>query len=276
MGKLRLSASDNERLDGLENESVYIIREAYRKFKKPAMLWSMGKDSSVLLWLTRKAFFGRVPFQVVHIDTTYKIPEMIRFRDSRAAKWGLDLVVTKNTAALKAGQGPEKGRLECCTALKTEALRGLMAREKYDGLLLAIRRDEEGTRAKERYFSPRGGGFEWDFKDQPPELWGQFQTDVPEGSHVRVHPLLRWTELDVWKYIGREEIPVIKLYFSRNGKRYRSLGCLPCTAPVSSRATSVAGIIRELDGAGTSERAGRAQDNAEDYAMQKLRVAGYM
>jgi len=276
MGKLRLSTRDLSRLESLENESVYIIREAYRKFKKPAMLWSMGKDSSVLLWLVRKAFFGRVPFPVVHIDTTFKIPEMIRFRDSRAAGWGLDLVVTKNSTALKSGFGPEKGRLECCTALKTDALRSLMAREKYDGLLLAIRRDEEGTRAKERYFSPRGGGFEWDFKDQPPELWGQFQTDVAGGSHVRVHPLLRWTESDVWKYIGREGIPVIKLYFARNGKRYRSLGCLPCTSPVSSRAKSVAGIIRELEGIATSERAGRAQDSAEEYAMQKLRVAGYM
>ncbi|MBU2574746.1 MAG: sulfate adenylyltransferase subunit 2 [Elusimicrobia bacterium] len=264
------------RLRELENESIYIIREAYRKFKKPAMLWSMGKDSCALLWLVRKAFFGRTPFPVVHIDTTYKMPEMIKFRDEKAAQWGLDLVVVKNRAALKAGISPARGKLKCCTALKTHALRELLKKEKYNAVLLAIRRDEEGTRAKERCFSPRGGGFEWDFKDQPPELWDQFQTDSREGAHIRVHPLLHWTEADVWKYIRQENIPVIKLYFAKNGKRYRSLGCLPCTAPINSRAATIDDIILELETILTSERAGRAQDKAGDYAMQKLRVEGYM
>jgi sulfate adenylyltransferase subunit 2 len=270
------SILDESRISELENESIYIIREAYKKFKKPAMLWSMGKDSAALLWLVRKAFFGRAPFPVVHIDTTYKMPEMIRFRDEKAAQWGLNLVVTKNTAALKAGTSPDQGKLKCCTALKTLALRELLEKEKYNAIFVAIRRDEEGTRAKERYFSPRGEGFKWDFKDQPPELWNQFQTDSCEGSHVRVHPLLRWTELDVWKYIRRENIPVIKLYFSKNGRRYRSLGCLPCTAPIDSHASTVDDIILELETILTSERAGRAQDKADDYAMQKLRVEGYM
>ncbi len=269
-------AGEASRLAELENESIYIIREAYRKFSKPAMLWSMGKDSAALLWLVRKAFFGKTPFPVVHIDTTYKIPEMIKFRDEKAAQWGLDLLVTKNRAALKAGVCPEKGKLKCCTALKTHALRELLKKEKYNAIFLAIRRDEEGTRAKERYFSPRGIGFEWNFKDQPPELWGQFQTDSREGAHVRVHPLLRWTEVDVWKYIRRENIPVIPLYFAKNGKRYRSLGCLPCTAPINSHAATVDEIILELETIQTSERAGRAQDKADDYAMQKLRVEGYM
>ena len=267
---------DENRLSDLENEAVYMVREAYKQFKKPAMLWSMGKDSTALLWLVRKAFFGRVPFPLIHIDTTYKMPEMIKFRDEKAAQWGLDLRIIKNTSALRAGMSPAGGALKCCTALKTSALRELLRKEKYDAVFVAIRRDEEGTRAKERFFSPRGPGFEWNFKDQPPELWSQFQTDACEGGHVRVHPLLRWTEADVWKFIRKEKIDVIDLYFARNGKRYRSLGCVPCTAPIASSAASVDEIISELEGARTSERAGRAQDKADDYAMQKLRVKGYM
>ncbi len=277
MKKRSSAAAEENRLLELENEAVYMVREAYKKFKKPAMLWSMGKDSTALLWLVRKAFFGRVPFPLIHIDTTYKMPEMIKFRDEKAAAWGLDLKVVRNQAALKAGMSPASGgALKCCTALKTAALRELLKKEKYDAVFVAIRRDEEGTRAKERFFSPRGPGSEWNFKDQPPELWSQFQTDACEGGHVRVHPLLRWTEADVWKFIRKEKIQVIDLYFARNGRRYRSLGCVPCTAPVPSSAASVDEIIAELEGCGTSERAGRAQDKADDYAMQKLRVEGYM
>jgi len=270
------SPGEKDRLLELENESIYIIREAYRKFKRPAMLWSMGKDSSALMWLVRKAFFGRVPFPSVHIDTTYKMPEMIAYRDKMAAQWGLDLVVVKNRAALKAGISPARGKLQCCTELKTHALRELLKKKKYNAIFVAIRRDEEGTRAKERYFSPRGDSFEWDFKDQPPELWNQFQTDMREGTHIRVHPLLHWTEADVWRYIRQEKIPMIKLYFARNGLRYRSLGCLPCTAPINSEAATIDEIIAELERTHTSERAGRAQDKADEYAMQKLRVEGYM
>ncbi|MFA6434555.1 MAG: sulfate adenylyltransferase subunit CysD [Elusimicrobiales bacterium] len=270
------AAAEDRRLLELEHEAVYMIREAYKKFKKPAMLWSMGKDSTVLLWLARKAFFGRVPFPLVHIDTSYKMPEMIKFRDEKAREWGLDLIIARNKAALRGGMSPAGGALKCCTALKTAALRELLKKEKYDAVLVAIRRDEEGTRAKERFFSPRGPGFKWEFKDQPPELWSQFQTDPCEGGHVRVHPLLRWTETDIWKFIGKEGLQVIDLYFAKNGKRYRSLGCVPCTAPAESSAASVEEIIAELEHVGTSERAGRAQDKAEDYAMQKLRIEGYM
>jgi sulfate adenylyltransferase subunit 2 len=265
-----------EHLDALENQSIYILREAYKKFKKLAMLWSIGKDSTVLLWLARKAFFGHVPLPLVHIDTNYKIPAMIEFRDRIAAEWGVRLVVGQNTAALAAGMGPEKGRLECCTALKTEGLQQVMAEKGYTGLILGIRRDEEGTRAKERYFSPRDKNFEWNYKDQPPELWDQFKTDFDKDTHIRIHPLLHWTEIDVWAYIQRESIPIIDLYFAKDGERYRSLGCWPCTGRVKSNAVTIDEIIEELQSTNTSERAGRAQDQADTYAMQKLRAKGYM
>jgi sulfate adenylyltransferase subunit 2 len=263
-------------LDSLENQSIYILREAYKKFKKLAMLWSIGKDSTVLLWLARKAFLGHVPLPLVHIDTSYKIPEMIAFRDRIAQEWNLRLVVGQNRQALAEGMGPEQGRLECCTALKTEGLQQLMAEKGYTGLILGIRRDEEGTRAKERYFSPRDKNFEWNYRDQPPELWDQFKTDFDKDTHIRIHPLLHWTEVDVWHYIKREAIPIIDLYFAKEGKRYRSLGCWPCTGCINSNATTVDEIIAELLTTNTSERAGRAQDQADTYAMQKLRAKGYM
>jgi sulfate adenylyltransferase subunit 2 len=265
-----------EHLDALEQQSIYILREAYKKFKKLAMLWSIGKDSTVLLWLARKAFLGHCPIPLVHIDTTFKIPEMIAFRDTIASEWGVRLIVGKNQPALDAGMGPEKGRMECCSALKTEGLQQVMAEHGFTGLILGIRRDEEGTRAKERYFSPRDRNFEWNYKDQPPELWDQFKTDFDKDTHIRIHPLLHWTELDVWRYIAREHIPIIDLYFARDGKRYRSLGCWPCTGCVTSQATTIDEIITELQSTTTSERAGRAQDQAETYAMQKLRAKGYM
>src|SRR5512138_3245901 len=155
-----------DHLSKLENQSIYILREAFHKFEPLAMLWSIGKDSTVLLWLAKKAFFGHVPFPLVHIDTTFKIPEMIEFRDRHAREWGLRLIVGKNQAALDAGMGPEKGRMVCCDALKTEGLQQVMAEHGFTGLFLGIRRDEEGTRAKERVFSPRDGNFEWNYKDQ--------------------------------------------------------------------------------------------------------------
>ncbi|MTV48227.1 sulfate adenylyltransferase subunit CysD [Heliobacillus mobilis] len=265
-----------EHLERLESESIYIIREAYRKYKKIAMLWSIGKDSTVLLHLARKAFYGHCPIPLVHIDTTFKIPEMITYRDKIAQEWGLKLVVGKNEEALRDGMNPERGRLDCCTALKTEGLQQIMAKHEFQGLLMGIRRDEEGSRGKERYFSPRNKDFEWNFKEQPPELWNQFQTEFPAGTHVRVHPLLHWTELNVWQYILHENIPVIDLYFSKNGKRYRSLGCAPCTAPITSEAKNVEEIIEELKNTRETERSGRAQDQVDAYAMQKLRVRGYM
>ena len=260
----------------LESQSIYILREAYRKFKKLAMLWSVGKDSTVLLWLARKAFLGHCPIPLVHIDTTLKIPEMIEFRDKIAQEWGVRLIVSTNTQALAEGMGPDKGRIVCCNSLKTEALQQLMAEHGFTALILGIRRDEEGTRAKERYFSPRDSNFEWNYKNQPPEFWDQFKTDFDENTHIRVHPILHWTEVEVWQYIRRENIPVVDLYFARNGRRYRSLGCAPCTGTVESNATTVDQIIDELLTTTISERSTRAQDQEDTYAMQKLRARGYM
>jgi len=265
-----------DHLDALENQSIYILREAYKKFKKLAMLWSIGKDSTVLLWLARKAFLGHCPIPLVHIDTSLKIPEMIAFRDRVATEWNLRLIVGQNTKALDEGMGPDKGRMVCCNALKTEGLQRVMEEYNYTGLILGIRRDEEGTRAKERYFSPRDKNFEWNYKDQPPELWDQFKTDFDKDTHIRIHPLLHWTEIDVWHYIKREAIPIVDLYFARDGERYRSLGCYPCTGRIKSNARNIDEIIEELSTIKTGERAGRAQDQEDTYAMQKLRAKGYM
>jgi sulfate adenylyltransferase subunit 2 len=263
-------------LDILESQSIYILREAFNKISPLAMLWSIGKDSNVMLWLARKAFFGHVPFPLVHIDTTYKMPEMIEFRERLAKEWELNLIVDSNRAALAAGMGPEKGRIACCTALKTEALKTTLEAHKFQGVIAGIRRDEEGTRAKERVFSPRGEDSHWNFRSQPPEFWNQFRTNAPPGGHIRIHPLLHWAEVDVWRYIEREKIPVVDLYFAKNGKRYRSLGCAPCTDPIESTATTVGEIIHELEQTKVAERAGRAQDRESEDAFEKLRTEGYM
>jgi sulfate adenylyltransferase subunit 2 len=266
-------------LDALENQSVYIIREAYRKFKKIGMLWSIGKDSSVMLWLLRKAFLGAIPIPCVHVDTSYKIPEMIQFRDRIAREWGMQLIVGQNRAALQAGNTFPNGRatrVECCSLLKKDALQDIIEEQGYQAVVVGIRRDEEGTRAKERYFSPRDKNFEWNFKDQPPELWDQFKTDFDPGTHIRVHPLLHWTEVNIWEYIEREKIPVVDLYFSKNGLRYRSLGCAPCTKPTPSSASNVAEIIEELRSTRVSERSTRAQDQEAEDAFERLRASGYM
>ncbi len=268
-----------DNLDKLENQSIFILREAFAKFENLAMLWSIGKDSSVLLWLARKAFLGHVPFPVVHIDTSYKIPEMIEFRDRMAREWNLNLVVGQNRGALEKGETfplGRKTRVECCTLLKKDALQATLEAKGYTGVFVGIRRDEEGTRAKERYFSPRDKNFEWDFKDQPPEFWDQFTTDFEKGTHIRIHPLLHWTELNIWEYIHREKIPVVDLYFSREGRRYRSLGCAPCTGSIESAASSVPEIIEELRATRVSERSTRAQDAESEGAFEQLRAQGYM
>lgn len=263
-------------LDQLEAQSIYILREAFNRLDKIAMLWSIGKDSNVMLWLARKAFFGHVPFPVLHVDTHHKIPEMIEFRDRVAKEWSLPLIVGENRAALDAGIGPHQGRVNCCTALKTEGLKALLAQHGYTGVIAGIRRDEEGTRAKERVFSPRNAQAEWDVRDQPPEFWDQFKTDFAPGTSLRIHPLLAWTELDVWRYIARENIPVVDLYFAKDGKRYRSLGCAPCTGSVASTASTVEEIIEELETTRISERSGRAQDKESEDAFERLRAGGYM
>lgn len=267
-------------LSKLENQSIYILREAFNKFDNMAMLWSIGKDSTVLLWLARKAFFGHVPFPLVHVDTTYKIPSMIEYRDQLVKKWKLQLVVGKNEEVLKSGVTFPNGkatRVECCGTLKKDALKQVLDKHHFTGVIVGVRRDEEPTRAKERYFSPRDKNMEWNVEDQPPELWDQFKTDFAKGTHIRIHPLLHWTELNVWEYIEREDIPVIPLYFANeNGQRYRSLGCAPCTMPIKSNAKTVRHIIEELRNTNTPERSGRAQDKESEDAFEKLRRDGYM
>ena len=263
-------------LKELENESIYIIRETFKSFSKTAMLWSMGKDSTVMLWLVRKAFHGRVPFPLFHIDTSYKMPEMIKYRDEKAREWNLDLKIFQNSDALKSGMGPSQSKIVCCNSLKTDGLKLGLKEHPCNGLLVAIRRDEEGSRAKERFFSPRDLHFEWDQENQPPELWNQYVTEFPEHIHTRVHPILRWSEINIWEYIKQENIPVLDLYFSKNGKRYRSVGCAPCTGSIDSEAKNVDEIIEELKRTKTSERAQRAQDQENHYAMEKLRKKGYM
>lgn len=292
-----------DRLDQLESRSVHILREAYREFKSLCMLWSIGKDSTVLLWLARKAFFGHVPIPLVHIDTSYKIPEMIAYRDRLAREWKLNMVVGQNRAALDAGETFPNGKLDriaCCKALKTEALKHTLSgdwprlrmnhasghyetdtnTEPYTGVIVGVRADEEGSRSKERYFSPRDKQNDWDVDDQPPELWNQYKTVFAPGTHVRIHPLLDWTELNLWEYIERENIPVIPLYFDRgNGLRYRSLGCAPCTTPVESTAKTVGEIVEELRSgkfANVAERSGRAQDKDDGGGLETLRRDGYM
>jgi sulfate adenylyltransferase subunit 2 len=292
-----------EQLNDLEARSIYILREAFANFKQLGMLWSIGKDSTVLLWLARKAFFGHVPFPLVHIDTSYKIPEMIRYRDRLVAEWRLNLIYGQNEEALEAKRTFPAGavdRITCCRLLKTEALSrtlsGEGARYRYDhsagsyvrevggaaftGVIVGVRADEEGSRSKERYFSPRTTENVWDVGDQPPEFWNQYKTEFKPGTHVRIHPLLDWTELNIWEYIEREKIPTVSLYYDQgDGIRYRSLGCAACTTPVSSGARNVEDIIVELRTgkfANIAERAGRAQDKDDGGGLETLRRDGYM
>jgi len=260
----------------LENKSIFIIREAKKLFENIALLWSIGKDSTTLLWLTRKAFFGKVPFPVIHIDTGFQFKEIYEFREKYAKEWKLNLIIAKNEKALKEGVNPKRGKLECCGKLKTEALKIVLEKYKFKALLLAIRRDEHGIRAKERYFSPRDENFKWDYENQPLEIWDQYKKEIKAGEHIRVHPLLHWREIDIWRYIKKENIPVVSLYFAKNGKRYRSIGCETCSSPVPSNAKNLDEIIKELETTKISERAGRAQDKERAYIMQKLRSLGYM
>lgn len=292
-----------DHLDILENKSIHILREAYANFGNLCMLWSIGKDSTTMLWLARKAFFGHVPFPLVHIDTHHKIPEMIEYRDKYAMQWNLDMIYGENSKALKMKKTLPAGNanhLECCMNLKTEALNNTLSgkwpryrlnhktkkyeidnnREPFTGVIVGVRADEEGSRSKERYFSPRDKNNDWNVDDQPPEFWNQYKTDFAQGTHVRIHPLLDWTELDIWEYIKRENIPVVSLYFDKgDGKRYRSLGCAPCTNPVESTAKTVDEIIEELKTgkfANIAERSGRTQDKEDGGGLEKLRREGYM
>ena len=292
-----------DKLAELENRSIFLLREAYAGFKSLCMLWSIGKDSTVLLWLARKAFLGHVPFPLVHIDTSFKIPEMIAYRDRLVAEWNLNLIYGENRAALDAKQTFPDGnvdRITCCGNLKSQALRDTLSgagvryrynhaqrayeadpnREPYTGVIVGVRSDEEGSRSKERYFSPRTHDNAWDVGEQPPEFWNQYKTEFSPGTHVRIHPLLDWTELNIWEYIEREQIPTVSLYYDQGtGKRYRSLGCHPCTSHVDSAAKNVGDILVELRTgkfANIAERSGRAQDKDDGGGLESLRRDGYM
>jgi len=276
------------RLQDLENKSVYIFRELKCRFHNPVLLFSAGKDSTAMLYLARKAYYGKIPFPIIHIDTGYKFQEIYDFRDKLVKEWDLDLEVIRNEEALEAGCSRATGREDCCHRLKTLALKNALEKGKYDAVIVGIRRDEHGIRNKEHYFSPRDKEFKWNYAKeskggdsgleslQDPEFfgWDIFATDYEGASHVRVHPLLHWTEQDIWDYTQKENIPINPLYLSKKGKRYRSIGCECCTTPIKSKAKTVSAIVEELASVGGSERDGRDKD--KEAIMEKLRSLGYM
>ena len=292
-------------LRALEAESIHILREAAAEFARPVMLYSIGKDSSVMLRLAQKAFFpGKIPFPLLHIDTSYKFPEMIQFRDTYAREIGAELIVHKNQAALDSGANPfSLGTQKCCGLLKTKSLLDALAEGNFDAAFGGARRDEEKSRAKERIYSFRDPLGQWDPKNQRPELWNIFNSRIDKGESIRVFPLSNWTELDIWLYIQAENIPIVPLYFAkerevvlRNGSivlihdskellrgertqmlkcRMRSLGCVPCTGAIRSEADSVAKIIGEMVSFRRSERENRAIDHDEEGSMELKKREGY-
>jgi sulfate adenylyltransferase subunit 2 len=292
-------------LQALEAESIHILREAAAEFARPVMLYSIGKDSSVMLRLAQKAFYpGKIPFPLLHIDTSYKFPEMIHFRDTYAREIGAELIVHKNQAALDSGANPfSLGTQKCCGLLKTKSLLDALAEGGFDAAFGGARRDEEKSRAKERIYSFRDPLGQWDPKNQRPELWNIFNSRIDKGESIRVFPLSNWTELDIWLYIQAENIPIVPLYFAkerevvlRNGSivlihdskellrgertqmlkcRMRSLGCVPCTGAIRSEADSVAKIIGEMVSFRRSERENRAIDHDEEGSMELKKREGY-
>lgn len=290
-------------LKQLEEKSIYLLRESYHHFKgQISMLWSIGKDSTVMLHLVKKAFRGQVPFPLIHIDTSYKIAEMIRFRDDLVKQQKLDMIIGSNILALQKNLTYPAGQLsrtECCQILKTQALintaatadrlRYSVVNEKYEvdtkkeafkALIMGIRADEEGSRSKERYFSVRSNDSSWKIEDMPPELWDEFNTDLTKQQNYRIHPLLDWSEKNIWEYIAQEKIEVTSLYFDPGtGERYRSLGCAPCTQKIKSTAKTPEEIVMELSHgqlSKASERSGRAQDKESGNSLETLRRKGYM
>jgi len=289
----------------LEAESIHIMREVAAEFARPVMMYSIGKDSSVLLRLARKAFHpGRVPFPLLHIDTAYKFPEMYAFRDRVCAEQGVELRVMRNDAAIAADTNPwDLGTVRCCGLLKTQGLLGALEAGNYDAVIGGARREEERSRAKERIFSFRDQHGQWDPKNQRPELWNLYNGRIHPGESIRVFPLSNWTELDIWRYIEQESIEVVPLYFAaerdvvrRGGQlipmggktrlmpgerverlsvRFRSLGCYPCTGAVASHASNVADIIAELTVARQSERGTRIIDHDQDGSMEQKKREGY-
>jgi sulfate adenylyltransferase subunit 2 len=295
-----------DHLRALEAESIHIIREVVAEFERPVMLYSIGKDSSVLLRLAQKAFHpGPIPFPLLHVDTTYKFREMIEFRDRCAAEIGARLIVHTNEAAIAQGTQPFLvGTERCCGLLKTRALLDALEAGGFDAAFGGARRDEERSRAKERIFSLRDARGQWDPKRQRPELWHLLNGRVHPGESIRVFPLSNWTEIDVWHYIHAERIPVVPLYFAREREvvargdalilveqpfvpllpgerpvrvvcRMRSLGCSPCTGAVRSEADTVPKIIDELIGARHSERQLRIIDHDRDGSMELKKREGY-
>ena len=293
-------------LQQLEAESIHIIREVVAECQRPVLLYSIGKDSSVLLRLTQKAFFpGPIPFPFLHVDTGYKFKEMIEFRDNLAAKLGLNLIVHTNRAALNEGANPFNwGTQRCCGALKTTALLDGLRNGGFDAAIGGARRDEERSRAKERVFSFRDTRGQWDPRNQRPELWNIFNARIHPGESLRVFPLSNWTELDVWQYIHTENIPIVPLYFAKPrlmlergdsllpleqpfvprlpGEepklvmcRMRSLGCSPCTGAIRSDADTVPKIIEELVTMRRSERQNRVIDHDQDGSMEIKKQEGY-
>jgi sulfate adenylyltransferase subunit 2 len=292
-------------LEALEAESIYILREAVAEFSRPVMLYSIGKDSSVMLRLAQKAFYpGKIPFPLLHIDTGYKFPEMIKFRDSYAREIGAELIVFQNREALGQGANPfVLGTQKCCGLLKTKALLDGLATGGFNAAFGGARRDEEKSRAKERIYSFRDASGQWDPKNQRPELWNILNSRIDKSESIRVFPLSNWTELDVWMYIHVERIPIVPLYYARereaverNGSivliysedqllpgeqtkfvscRMRSLGCVPCTGAIRSEADTVPKIIEEMISFRRSERENRAIDHDEEGSMEIKKREGY-
>ena len=270
----------HSKLRELEAQTIYIIREAYNQVHPLGMLWSIGKDSTALLWMVRKAFFGRVPFPVMLLDTEMDLPEVYAFRDKYIKEWNLECITHLCPPEADMDQTlPPNTR---AAMRKTEGLKTLLEANNFKGIMAGIRKDEQGLRAKERVFSPRSFDGSWDFKDQPPEFWDQYKTDCPEGAHLRIHPILQWSEIDIWNYHKLENIPYCELYLARKdegtGKmmRYRSLGEKNITFPVESTAATIDEIITELETTKVSERAGRTMDKETEDSFEKLRASGYM
>ena len=293
-------------IDKLESESIHIIREVASEFDNPVMLYSIGKDSSVMLHLAQKAFYpSKIPFKLMHIDTTWKFKEMISFRDEIAKKYNLDLLVHINQEGVRDNINPISSGSKIHTdVMKTQSLIQALDKYKFDAAFGGARRDEEKSRAKERIFSFRDKKHRWDPKNQKPELWNLFNTNIDKDESVRVFPLSNWTEIDIWQYIYQENIPLVPLYFSKirsiirrndmmimvdddrlkikeNEKieqkkvRFRTLGCYPLTAAVESDATTVEEIIIELLESKYSERQGRLIDNDQIGSMEKKKQEGY-
>ena len=264
----------NSHLQKLENESIYILRQAYRSIKNIGMLWSLGKDSNVMVWIAFKAFLGKIPFPLVHVDTGKKFKEMYGFRDKYEKKWNIRLI--KGDCPPVEEIDPSLPPAARSAARKTEGLKKILKKYEFKGVIAGIRRDEQGTRAKERIFSPRDESGKWDIKNQPPEFWDQSNFNYPDKVHIRIHPLLGWTEIDIWQYIKDQKIPIVDLYLSKNGKRYRSLGDEDITSPVKSDAKNLDQIISELKVTKVSERSGRVMDHEQEDVFERLRTKGYM